>query len=437
MTDSHDPSPNDTAPHPPGDTGRRVNDVDYVRRDEALAMLGIKKESLYTYVSRGLIKTLPEPGKRTSLYRKSDLEKLSTRAGAKAGGTPVAQALRYGEPVVQTWICDISPAGPHYRGHLATTLAREGRSLEYAADLLWGGLPPGRDRPWPPIPDDAAQAVHRLVSHNDQRDFSPIRLLAMAALHLSTLETAEDTAGRGDVRMSGVRLISTFAAASGYFGPARSYQPAGQEEFVAQRLLRGFGLSEGPGHDERLAIMNAALVLSIDNELAAPTFCARIASSTGVDVHACVASALMAQAGPMQAGGMMDLGQYLADGLADDNRPAVHAGVPCFGHPLYDRDPRAELLLGMVRDLPGNDAAKARLLRLVDAIHQQAGTYPNLFGALVILCQVLGLPTSAAVYLHCVGRTAGWVAHAAEQRLSGVMLRPRARYMGTRPAPSI
>lgn len=73
----------------PGESGRRVNDVDYVRRDEALAMLGIKKESLYTYVSRGLIKTLTEPGRRTSLYRKSDLEKLSTRVGAKGGGAPV------------------------------------------------------------------------------------------------------------------------------------------------------------------------------------------------------------------------------------------------------------------------------------------------------------------------------------------------------------
>lgn len=435
MIKRHEP-PSDAIAHASSDTGRRVNDVDYVRRDEALAMLGIKKESLYTYVSRGLIKTLPEPGKRTSLYRKSDLEKLSTRAGTKAGGAPVAQALRYGEPVVQTWICDISPAGPHYRGLLATTLARERRSLEYAADLLWGGLPPGRDRPWPRAKGDSAATRYGLVWQDEKSDFSPIRILAMAALQLSTLETAEDTAGRGDVRMSGVRLISTFAGVSGYFGPGRSYELGRDEEFVAQRLLRGFGLSERSDQGKLLAAMNVALVLSADNELSAPTFCARVASSAGVDVHACVASALMAQAGPMQAGGMMDLGQYLEDILTATDRPLAYSGIPCFGHPLYDRDPRAEFLLDMIRDLPGDSVAKERLLLFVNAVHQQTGSYPNLFGALVILCRVLGLPATAAVYLHCVGRTAGWIAHAAEQRLSGVMLRPRARYMGPSPHPS-
>ncbi|OWT54833.1 hypothetical protein CEY11_22030 [Candidimonas nitroreducens] len=400
-------------------------------------MLGIKKESLYTYVSRGLIKTLPEPGKRTHLYRKSDLEKLSTRAGAKAGGAPVAQALRYGEPVVQTWICDISPAGPYYRGHLATTLASEGRPFEYVADLLWGGLPPGRDRPWPRVEVDLTATLNGNVAQGDKGSFSPIRLLAMAALHLSALEIAEDTAGRSDVRMSGVQLISSFAGVSGYFGSARTYQPAEDEEFVAQRILRGFGLSHCPGQDKLLAIMHAALVLSADNELSAPTFCARIASSAGVDVYASVASALMAQAGPMQAGGMLDLGQYLTEMLTQEDRPAAYASIPCFGHPLYDRDPRAELLLDMIQDLPGEAVIKERLQRFVSAVHQNAGTYPNLFGALVILLRVLGLPASAAVYLHCVGRTAGWIAHAAEQRLSGLMLRPRARYMGARTTRSV
>jgi len=348
----------------------------------------------------------------------------------------VAQALRYGEPVVQTWISDISAEGPHYRGQLATTLVREGRSLEYVADLLWGGLPPGRDRPWPAAQAEPARAVSRFAEHGDETLFSPIRTLAMAALQLSALEAAGDAASHGDVRMSGVRLIGTFAGVSGYFGPAATYQPGAANEFVAQRLLRGFGLAKRPGQDKLLAVLNAALVLSADNELSAPTFCARISASTGVDVHACVASALMAQAGPMQAGGMMDLEQYLADlpGLAD--QPAAYTGVPCFGHPLYDRDPRAELLLGMILELPGDAEETARLLAFAETVHRKAGAYPNLFAALVILARVLGLPAGAAVYLHSVGRTAGWIAHAAEQRLSGVMLRPRARYMGARPVPS-
>jgi citrate synthase len=285
------------------------------------------------------------------------------------------------------------------------------------------------------VKEDLIAAVYDRVVQGEKSNFSPIRILAMAALHLSALEIAEDTAGRSDVRMSGVQLISAFAGASGYFGSG-TYQPAAGEEFVAQRILRGFGLSHWPDQDKLLVTMHAALVLSADNELSAPTFCARIASSAGVDVHASVASALMAQAGPMQAGGMMDLGQYLSDMLAADDKPVAYTGVPCFGHPLYDRDPRAELLLSMIRDLPGDAAIKERLQRFVSAVYQNTGASPNLFGALVILLRVLGLPASAAVYLHCVGRAAGWIAHAAEQRLSGVMLRPRARYMGIHPVHS-
>lgn len=80
----------------------------------------------------------------------------------------------------------------------------------------------------------------------------------------------------------------------------------------------------------------------------------------------------MAQAGPMQAGGMMDLEQYLAEVLCAD-RPMAYTGVPCFGHPLYDRDPRAELLLEMVRDLSGAAATRERLLEFVDAVHRRTG----------------------------------------------------------------
>lgn len=410
---------------------RRVNDTGYVRREEALAMLGIKKESLYTYVSRGLIKTLPEPGRRTSLYRKADLEKLRTRAGAKGGSPRVAQVLRYGEPVVQTWVCDIGNAGPRYRGHLATALAREGRSLEYVAELLWDGLPPMRDRPWPAQDEKGLADVCQIAARH-ARGFSPIRTLTIMAMHFSSLEAPAGAASHGDARARGIRLLSAFAGAGGYFGPKARFQPARAEEFLAQRLLKGFGLGISSEAQAVSRTLNAALVLSVDNELSAPTFCARISASTGVDAFACVAAALMAQAGPMQAGGMMDLEDLLREIV--DGGAGQHGGlhdVPCFNHPLYDKDPRAEVLLELIEQLPGNWPLRDKLLRFVQDVQRETGGYPNLFAALVILCRVLDLPRGAAIYLHSLARTTGWVAHAAEQRLAGVMLRPRARYMGT------
>ena len=49
---------------------------------------------------------------------------------------------------------------------------------------------------------------------------------------------------------------------------------------------------------------------------------------------------------------------------------------------------------------------------------------------LVALAAALGLTPGGAVALFAAGRTAGWIAHALEQRRAGFALRPRARYVG-------
>ncbi len=53
---------------------------------------------------------------------------------------------------------------------------------------------------------------------------------------------------------------------------------------------------------------------------------------------------------------------------------------------------------------------------------------PNLDLGLVAVCSALRLPAGAAAALFAVGRSAGWIAHALEQRRQGYLLRPRARY---------
>ncbi|WP_407792365.1 citrate/2-methylcitrate synthase [Pigmentiphaga litoralis] len=433
MTDSERHPARTNAPEDLPGTVRRVNDVEYVDRAKALIMLGVKKESLYTYVSRGLIKAYSEPGKKTSLYRKSDLEKLKTRTTAKGASKPVAQVLRYGEPILQTWVCEVTSQGPRYRGQLATDLARAGRSLEYVADLIWSGLPPIRDKPWPRQFDKDAERVCLGIAGSGA-PAAPLRMLAGIALESSAL-AAPDRDRHLDIRGSGVKLLSGFAGISGYFGPKPGYQRGSTDEFIADRVLRGFGLEASKDRDEARSALTAALTLSVDNELSAPTFCARIAASTGVDAFACVAAALMAQAGPMQAGGVMDLEDFFDDlfrSPAPRSVPAARTlSIPCFDHPLYEQDPRAELLLKYVQALPDPMGTRDTLLSFLETVSLEGGGYPNLFAALVVLSRTLGLPRGTAVYLHSLGRTAGWLAHITEQRLTGVMLRPRAYFMGS------
>ena len=58
--------------------------------------------------------------------------------------------------------------------------------------------------------------------------------------------------------------------------------------------------------------------------------------------------------------------------------------------------------------------------------------HPNIEMGLVLLCKAWRLPPRSACALWGIGRTAGWIAHALEQRLAGFTIRPRGLYQGKR-----
>ena len=73
----------------------------------------------------------------------------------------------------------------------------------------------------------------------------------------------------------------------------------------------------------------------------------------------------------------------------------------------------------------------------VEAVREMLTDAPmNVDLPLAVLGTVLDLPASASETLFIVARTAGWIAHAQEQYATGVMLRPRARYVGPVPEDS-
>src|SRR5262249_23487169 len=106
----------------------------------AADLLGVKRETLYAYVSRGLLASQPGPRGRGRLYLREDIERLKVRRLARAGhGAVAASALRGGGPVLESAITAIAPGGPRYRGHAAVDLVRAGTTFECAAELLWSG----------------------------------------------------------------------------------------------------------------------------------------------------------------------------------------------------------------------------------------------------------------------------------------------------------
>src|SRR5690349_17240592 len=73
----------------------------------ACAVLGVKRESLYTYASRGLVRAI-ENG-RERLYVEEDVRRLAERSAARKGhAAAAASALRWGEPVLDSAISEVS-----------------------------------------------------------------------------------------------------------------------------------------------------------------------------------------------------------------------------------------------------------------------------------------------------------------------------------------
>src|SRR5262245_33087299 len=119
---------------------RPVNDPELLSAREAARLLAVRKETLYAYVSRGLVRRVPDARRGRSLYFREDLLRLRARQQAHGGhGAVAAGALRWGEPVLDSALTEIVETGPRYRGSDAVALAEAGRPFEAVAELLWSG----------------------------------------------------------------------------------------------------------------------------------------------------------------------------------------------------------------------------------------------------------------------------------------------------------
>jgi citrate synthase len=176
-------------------------------------------------------------------------------------------------------------------------------------------------------------------------------------------------------------------------------------------------------------LIRKALVLCADHELNPSTFAVRVVASTGAAPPHCLLAGLGALSGPRHGGTTARVRAMLAESriLADPHAVVVERvgrgdDLPGFGHPLYpDGDPRAAAILDPIGPAP-------RWRGLFAAIYARTGLRPNIDAALVALEQHLGLPDDAALAIFAMGRTAGWIAHALEQRAEGRLIRPRAAY---------
>src|SRR5437868_1564188 len=419
----------------------------YLTARETAERLGIKRDTLYAYVSCGLLHSVAVPGSRERGYRAEDVERLRSGRG-------LSRAAR-NEPlvaVIDSSICLIEDGRLYYRGHDAIRLA-ESATLEEIADLLWAGEHSEPQAPTPTLPRSRGRGLSvpasiafprkraRVIAAASDNSLprkrgrvgvgadAPLGLIERCQVRLATL-AGEDLAALdltpAGIARTGRKILYELAACVGETTLA--------EEPVHRRLADLWRLDDTGGE-----LLRRCLVLLADHELNASTFVARCVASTAATPYAVVSAALSALSG-RRHGGASARAEALLHEIAQQGDPlAVMAArlardehLPGLGQPLYpDGDPRADALLAAT--IAGIPAARPRIEAAVAAAGQLSGHRPNVDFALAAATTALGLPQGAALSLFVVGRTVGWIPHAIEQYQSGVLIRPRARYTGPRP----
>ncbi|HVB17466.1 MAG TPA: citrate/2-methylcitrate synthase [Stellaceae bacterium] len=395
---------------------------------ETAARLGVKLDTLYAYVSRGMIHSVAVPGSRERHYREADVERLRAGRGIGHG----REALI---PVIDSAICLIADGRFYYRGIDALSLA-DSATLEAAAAVLWGGdigqvSWASAPHPFPlPARGERVSGAKRRTGEGDtgRRADRPgliervqIRLATLAAADMAALDLTRDGVAR-----TGAAILYELAAAVS--GTADAGEP------VHAHLAASWGL-DAAGSD----LVRRVLVLLADHELNASTFVARCVASTGATPYAAVSAALSALSG-RRHGGAAARAEALFHQIGHDADPmAVMAArlardeaLPGLGQPLYpDGDPRARAIIAAIAAT--RPAEGARIAAAAAAAMRLTGQHPNVDFALAAAASALGLPPGAALSLFVVARSVGWIAHAIEQYDSDVLIRPRARYTGPRP----
>ena len=419
----------------PGRLTSIVN-VDYHRivcamltAQEASNRLGIKPQSLYAYVSRGLIERHHDTDGR-SRFPADAVDALARRGRPRLSSRTTSLHL-----TIETRLTRIDDHRILYRGQQISELA-ETRTFEDVADLLWLGELPVRLTTWavgvaPPAPHVAdSGALDRVriaaacagVGDPWRNDLSPIAV-AHAGRRLVNAAIAGCAEGAGGATRAPRLSLPGSPAVRGS---------------VAGRLWAALAPRRPrPGMIEAL---NALLIVAADHELAASTLAARVAASARADPYDVVGSALGVFGGALHGRASTLVRAVLDDASAGGASRAVAGalrvrnGVPGFGHPLYpDGDPRGAQALRMLRAAAQGSRELAVVESVLDAFRAQSDVEPNVDYALGAFTLVAQMPPDSSEVIFAVARIAGWLGHAIEEYgESPLRFRPRAVYTGNR-----
>lgn len=372
---------------------------------QAAERLKISKDTLYAYVSRGLIESVLIPGQRQRHYRQADIERLQQKKAARQSPErAVKSALAWqGLPILYSSISQIKDQRLSYRNvPLEQILCWP--DLEHLVCHLWGlaELP------------EVGLRQQSLVLASDPTSLSWFERVAQAlpvwaqldlqALNLSPLAVQQS---------AWTLLLALFHSLH-----------------QGQGLLQGF---VGQLKPRELDLLRLVLFLSAEHELNISAFTARCVASAQASPYLAINAAWCALSGRLHGGQTLRVQVFIQHCLQADS---ISQGIktwlqqtetlPGFGHPLYPAgDPRWLAFKAYMQTHFTEDPQWARFADLCEQGSALMQAEPSLDFVLVAASQQVPLALTA-LDLFALGRSIGWLAHIQEQYQTPGLIRPRA-----------
>jgi citrate synthase len=216
-----------------------------------------------------------------------------------------------------------------------------------------------------------------------------------------------------------------------------------QGDTAAEKFLLRWRGEAPPDH---VKAIDTYWICTAEHGLNASTFTARVVASTGADCGAALSAAVGALSGPLHGGAPAYVKPMLEDvaKIGDAERwvrERLESGkrIMGFGHRIYRaEDPRSRILKQTAKELGAPQVEVAEELEQVAlrALQEKSpdrvlATNVEYYSAIVL--DVAEIPPPLAPAMFACSRVAGWSAHILEQKRTGRLFRPSARYVG--PAP--
>jgi citrate synthase len=306
-------------------------------------------------------------------------------------------------------------------------------------EKVWGllvdeNLDPGMPDPEPYEP--------KSLTGNAPSDLQAETAHLSSEWNLRKLVDIDDQEARDDLARLSAQMMS-IVAKSAAVAEGRQAAPddvVAEGDTAAEKFLLRWRGEADPDH---VRAIDTYWILTAEHGLNASTFTARITASTGADCGAAMSGAVGALSGPLHGGAPARVLPML-DEVAATGDPEGYVKdiferrgrIMGFGHRVYRaEDPRSRILKRTARELgsPRFEVAEALEEAALAELRRRKPDYviaTNVEFYSAVVLDVAEVPPDLTPAMFACARVAGWSAHILEEKRTGRLIRPSARYVG-------